>query len=153
MTLNSDYRDILSALSAEKVKFLLVGAYALAAHGYPRATLDIDFWIWPDSGNASAVLRALTRFGAPLDNLSVTDLQTEGLVFQIGVAPRRIDIITSLDGLNFDEAFAHAKSVEIEDITVHVLSVEDMIINKRATGRTKDLADVEMLEGNIKQGR
>jgi hypothetical protein len=79
MTLNSDYKDILSALSAEKAKFLLVGAYALAAHGYPRATLDIDFWIWPDSGNAEAVLRALARFGAPLDNLSLPDLQMEGI--------------------------------------------------------------------------
>jgi hypothetical protein len=147
MTLNSDYKDILSALSAEKVKFLLVGAYALAAHGYPRATLDIDFWIWPDSGNAAAVLRALARFGAPLDNLSLLDLQTEGMVFQIGVAPRRIDMITSLDGLNFDEAFAHSAPIEIEGITVHVLSVEDMIINKRSTGRTKDLADAETLEG------
>jgi hypothetical protein len=149
MTLNSDYRDILSALSAEKAKFLLVGTYALAAHGYPRATMDIDFWICPDSGNAAAVLRALACFGAPIDNLSIMDLQTEGLVFQIGVAPRRIDIITSLDGLNFDKAFAHAKTVKIDDITVHVLSVEDMIINKRATGRTKDLADVEMLEANF----
>jgi hypothetical protein len=153
MTLNSDYRDILSALSAEKVKFLLVGAYALAVHGYPRATLDIDFWTGPDSGNAAAVLRALSRFGAPLDKLSTADLQTEGLVFQIGVAPRRIDIVTSLDGLNFDEAFTRAKMVRIEDITVHVLSVEDMITNKRATGRTKDLADAEMLEGTVKQGQ
>jgi hypothetical protein len=153
MTLNSDYKDILSALSAEKVKFLLVGAYALAAHGYPRATLDIDFWIWPESGNAAAVWRALTRFGAPLDNLSTADLQTEGLVFQIGVAPRRIDIITSLDGLNFNEAFARARPVKFDDIAVHVLSIEDMIINKRATGRTKDLADAEMLEGNPGQGR
>jgi hypothetical protein len=153
MTLNRDYKDILSALSAEKVKFLLVGAYALAAHGYPRATLDIDFWIWPDSDNAAAVLRALTRFGAPLDNLFIEDFRTEDLVFEIGVAPRRIDIITSLDGLNFDEAFAHAKTVVIEDIPVHVLSVEDMLINKRSTGRTKDLADAEMLEEHIKQGR
>jgi predicted nucleotidyltransferase len=152
MTLNSDYKDILSALSAEKVKFLLVGAYALAVHGYPRATLDIDLWIWPDSGNATAVLRALTRFGAPLDNLSIEDFKTEDLVLQIGVAPRRIAIITSLDGLNFNEAFDHAKTVKIEDITVHVLSIEDMIINKRATGRTKDLADAEMLEERHRQG-
>jgi predicted nucleotidyltransferase len=151
MTLNSDYKDILSALSTEKVKFLLVGAYAMAAHGYPRSTLDIDLWIWPDSGNAAAVLRALERFGAPVDTLSAADLQTEGLVFQIGVAPRRIDIITSLDGLNFDEAFAHAGPVKIDGITLYVLSVEDMIINKRATGRTKDLADVETLEGNLNQ--
>ncbi|MDR2748192.1 MAG: hypothetical protein LBB77_12205, partial [Treponema sp.] len=77
----------------------------------------------------------------------------EGLVFQIGVAPRRIDFITSLDGLNFDEAFARTRPVKIDDIAVHVLSIKDMIINKRATGRTKDLADVEMLEGNIEQER
>lgn len=144
--LNEDYRDMLQALVDEKVKFLLVGAYALAAHGYPRATMDIDIWVLPAPDNADAVLRALRRFGAPLHNLSREDLQKEGTVFQIGVAPRRIDIMTAASGLRFDQAFAHAMAVDIEGIEVYIPSVADLIRNKRATGRTKDIADAEALE-------
>jgi hypothetical protein len=145
--LNEDYKDMLQVLAAEKVKFLLVGAYALAAHGYPRATMDIDIWIMPSPGNAAAVMRALERFGAPLRELSASDFQMEGVIFQVGVAPRRIDILTTVDGLKFDDAFAHSTVVEIEGIEIHIPSIADLIINKRASGRTKDLADVEMLEG------
>jgi len=102
--LNEDYKDILLALSVEKVSFLLVGAYALAVHGYPRATMDMDIWIMPSPQNADAVLRALQRFGAPLHKLTKEDLQKDDTVFQIGVAPRRIDLITSASGLQFEEA-------------------------------------------------
>ncbi len=144
--LNEDYREMLHALADEKVRFLLVGAYALAAHGYPRATMDIDIWVMPSPGNADAVLRALTRFGAPLHTLSKSDLEREGMVFQIGVAPRRIDIITSASGLQFEDAFQNSTAVEIEGIQVQIPSVADLIINKRASGRTKDLADAEALE-------
>jgi hypothetical protein len=144
--LNEDYRDILHALSDEKVRFLLVGAYALAAHGYPRATMDIDIWVMPSPQNAEAVLKALRRFGAPLLNLTKEDLQEEGTVFQIGVAPRRIDIITAASGLQFEEAYARSLSVTIEGIEVRILSIDDIIRNKRASGRTKDLADAEILE-------
>jgi len=144
--LNEDYREMLQALVGEKVKFLLVGAYALAAHGYPRATMDIDIWVMPSPANADAVLRALRRFGAPLHNLAKDDLERDGTVFQIGVAPRRIDIITAASGLQFDEAFSHSISVDIEGIEVHIPSVADLILNKRASGRTKDLADAEALE-------
>ena len=100
--LNEDYRDILLAFVDEKVEFLLVGAYALAAHGYPRATMDINLWVMPSPDNAEAVLRALHRFGAPVVELREGDLQNEGTVFQIGVAPRRIDILTAVSGLRFD---------------------------------------------------
>jgi len=144
--LNEDYRDILLAFVDEKVEFLLVGAYALAAHGYPRATMDIDLWVMPSPDNAEAVLRALHRFGAPVVELREGDLQNEGTVFQIGVAPRRIDILTAVSGLRFDEAFVRAIPVDIEGITVRIPTIEDMIRNKRATGRTKDLADAEALE-------
>ncbi|MCP3890926.1 MAG: hypothetical protein GY702_18945, partial [Desulfobulbaceae bacterium] len=92
--LNEDYRDILHALSDENVRFILVGAYALAAHGYPRATMDIDIWVMPSQDNAEAVLRALRSFGSPLHNLTQKDLEVDGTIFQIGIAPRRIDIIT-----------------------------------------------------------
>jgi hypothetical protein len=144
--LNKDYRDILHALSEEKVRFLLVGAYAMAAHGYPRATMDIDIWVLPSSQNADAVLRALRRFGAPLHNLTKEDLLKDGTVFQIGVAPRRIDIITTASGLQFEETYRRSLSVNIEGIEVYIPSIEDLIRNKRASGRTKDLADAETLE-------
>ena len=144
--LNEDYKDILHALSDEKVRFILVGAYALAAHGYPRATMDIDIWVMQSPQNAEAVLRALRRFGAPLNNLTKEDLQIDGTIFQIGVAPRRIDIITAASGLRFDETFQNSISVNIEGIEVHIPSIDDLIRNKRVSGRTKDLADAEALE-------
>jgi len=144
--LNNDYKDMLLALSNRKAKFLLVGAYAMAVHGYPRSTMDIDLWIMPDPENSILVLQALEDFGAPSDNLTQSDLQKEGLIFQIGVAPRRIDIITSVDGLNFEEAFTNSQTIEIEGIPIQVLSIPDLIKNKRSTGRHKDLADAESLE-------
>ena len=147
--LNDDYKDILRIFTEKKVKFLLVGAYAMAVHGYPRATMDIDLWVMSDSENASLVLKALDAFGAPAGDLSAEDLQRDGIVFQIGVAPRRIDILTSVDGLRFDDAYSHSDNVDVDGINVHVLSVSDLIINKRSTGRTKDLSDAELLEENL----
>lgn len=144
--LNEDYKEMLQCLSAEDVKFLLVGAYAMAAHGYPRATMDIDLWVRPSPDNAAAVLRALRKFGAPLQGLSLSDLQKDDTVFQIGVAPRRIDILTGASGLHFDEAFARSAPIEIEGLQVRIPSIADLIRNKRASGRTKDLADAEALE-------
>lgn len=144
--LNEDYRDILQALSDEKVKFILIGAYALAAHGYPRATMDIDIWVMPSPDNAEAVLRALRCFGASLQNLTKKDLEEDGTVFQIGVAPRRIDIITAATGLKFEHTYQNSVLVNIDGIDVHIPSIADLIINKRATGRTRDLADAEALE-------
>lgn len=149
--LNEDYKEMLQALADEKVRFLLVGAYALAAHGYLRATMDIDIWVMPSPWNADAVLRALRRFGAPLHDLTAADLQADGTVFQIGVAPRRIDIITTASGLHFEETFERSLTVDIEGIEVHVPSLDDLIRNKRTAGRTKDLADAEALE-TLKNG-
>ena len=144
--LNEDYGDMLHALSDEKVRLLLVSAYAMAAHGYPRATMDIDVWIMPSPQNADSALRALLRFGAPLHNLTKEDLQKDGNTFQIGVAPRRIDIITEASELQFEETYRRSLSVNIEGIQVHIPSIEDLMRNKKASGRTKDLADAEALE-------
>jgi hypothetical protein len=144
--LNKDYREMLQCLADEGVKFLLVGAYAVAAHGYPRATMDIDIWVMPSPHNAKAVLKALRRFGAPLHGLSLSDLLKDDTIFQIGVAPRRVDIITGASGLRFEDAFARSAEVSIEGIQVRIPSVDDLIRNKRASGRTKDLADAEALE-------
>lgn len=144
--LNEDYKEMLQCLAEEDVKFLLVDAYALAAHGYPRATMDIDVWVRPSPENAAAVLRAVQKFGAPLHGLTLVDLQKDDTVFQIGVAPRRIDILTGASGLRFDEAFQHSSPIEIEGVQLRIPSIDDLIRNKRASGRTKDLADVEALE-------
>ncbi len=103
--MNPDYKDILSAFSAEGVEYLLVGAYALAVHGIPRATGDIDILVRPHPDNAVKVWRALKTFGAPLSQITEKELSTPGLVFQFGVAPRRIDLLTSIDGVGFEEAW------------------------------------------------
>ena len=144
--LNDDYREMLQCLAAEGVEYLLVGAYALAAHGYPRATMDIDLWVMPSPTNAAAVLRALSRFGAPPGDLKSADLEHDDTIFQIGVAPRRIDLITGVSGLHFEEAYANAIEVDIEGIRLRIPSIQDLILNKKSTGRTRDKADVEVLE-------
>lgn len=144
--LNDDYKEMLQCLSGENVKFLLVGAYAVAAYGFPRATKDIDILVRPTSDNASSLMRALARFGAPLDGVSTEDFSTEGVVFQIGNSPRRIDILTRISGVEFQHAYERRRVIVLEGVEVPVISLEDLITNKRATGRTQDLADVERLE-------
>ena len=144
--LNPDYRDMLSALSAGEVEYLVVGAYALAAHGLPRATGDIDFWVRPSTANAERVLEALRRFGAPLSDLTRDDLARPGTVFQIGVAPRRIDLLTAIDGVEFESAWRDRESREVDGLSIPVLSRNDLLRNKRATNRPKDLLDAEWLE-------
>jgi len=147
--LNSDYKEMLQCLSGENVKFLLVGAYAVAAYGYPRATKDIDIFVRASPENASSLMRALARFGASLTGVSEADFCTEGVVFQIGNSPRRIDILTRISGVEFQHAYARRSIVSLEGVEVPIISVEDLIANKRATGRTQDLADVERLESML----
>jgi hypothetical protein len=144
--MNSDFSDMLSALSAEGAEYLLIGAYAMAVHGVPRATGDIDVWVRPSPENADRVLRALARFGAPLGDLRAADLAGEGTVFQVGVAPNRIDVITAIDGVTFDEAWSHRETRAIDGVTLSVIGRDDLIRNKRATGRARDRADAEQLE-------
>lgn len=146
---NEDYRDILQSLSDENVDFILVGAYALATHGYPRATMDIDIRVRPDPDNAAKVYRALAEFGAPMDDISVSDFSEEGVILQIGVAPRRIDIITQISGVNYDEASKAAGKVAVDGLMVKVLSAQHLIKNKLATGRLKDIDDVENLRRHL----
>ena len=148
--LNDDYKEMLQCLSEEKVKFLLVGAYALAVHGFPRATKDIDFFVWATPDNAANLMRALAKFGAPMEGISESDFSSEGIIFQIGNSPRRIDIVTTIDGIKFDHAYANRKLFAIEGLQIPVISLEDLIANKRASGRTQDLADVEKLESQMK---
>ena len=152
--LNKDYKEMLQCLLEENVRFLLVGAYAVAVHGFPRATKDIDFFVWATPENAANLMRALTKFGAPLHDISEADLSSEGVVFQIGNSPRRIDIITNISGIKFEQAYANKTTISIEGIEVPVISLEDLIANKRASARTQDLADVEKLESvSLKKGK
>ncbi len=146
--LNPDYRDMLSALNEVGAEFLLVGAYALAAHGRPRATGDMDIWVRSTRGNADKVMVALARFGASVQDLTSADLATSGTVFQIGVAPRRIDILTSIQAVDFDEAWQHRLQVDIEGLTVPVIGREELLKNKKAVARPQDLADVAWLESS-----
>jgi hypothetical protein len=144
--LNPDFRDMLSALSAEGVDFLLVGAYAMAVHGMPRATGDLDIWVRSTESNAERVMRALARFGAPLESISAADFRRPDVVVQIGVAPRRLDFLTTIDGVAFDDAWRDRTSLLVDGLEIPVLSLEDLKTNKRAVGRLRDLADVEALE-------
>ena len=141
---------MLSAFIDESVEFLLVGAYAMAAHGLPRATGDIDLWIRRSSENADRVMRALKVFGAPLMGLTRAELLRPDLVYQIGVAPVRIDIITGISGVEFDDAWQARLTHEFSGLEVGVIGREHLIANKRAAGRDKDLADAKWLERHRK---
>ena len=144
--LDPDFHDILSSFAAEGVDYLVVGAYAVAAHGLPRATGDIDLWIRPTRENAQRVWRALASYGAPLDAVRVDDFATEDNVFQIGVVPHRVDILTSIEGVSFDEAWRERLTLRLGDLDVLVLGRRQLIANKRAVGRPQDLSDVARLE-------
>lgn len=127
---------------------MVVGAYALAAHGLPRATGDIDIWIRCSPQNARRTWRALERFKAPRSELTIEDLQTPDVVFQIGVVPRRIDILTSIDGVEFDEAWPDREEVEVDGQRLPVIGRAHLLQNKRAMQRPQDVADVARLEGD-----
>jgi hypothetical protein len=144
--LNENFRDMLFALSEAEVEYLVVGAYALAAHGSPRATGDIDFWVRPTEVNAGRVWNALQSFGAPVSQLRIEDFCTDNVVYQIGVPPQRIDILTSITGVEFSDAWQSRIVLEIDGISVPVLGLRDLMTNKLASGRDKDLADIPVLK-------
>lgn len=144
--LNRDFAEIISAFNAERVEYLVVGAYALAAHGLPRATGDIDLWVRPTAENAERVWRALVQFGAPLDRLSLDDFSNSDVFVRFGTAPNRIDIHTSILGLTFDAAYAARISPSLDGVVVPTVARHHLIQSKRAAGRPQDLADVSRLE-------
>lgn len=145
--MNPDSVEMLSEFCEAGVEFLIVGAHALAAHAIPRATGGLDIWIHPAQGNAERAHAALARFGAPLEDLTVDDLTREGTVFQMGLPPARIDILTSITGVTFEEAWPRRLLADVaRDLKVPFLGREDLLRNKRAVGRPKDLADAAWLE-------
>ena len=145
--MNADYTDMLKCLNKAGVDYIMVGGWAVNMHGYIRATIDLDIWIMADCANARKVYAALLDFGAPIADIAPEDFAIDGTIFQIGVAPCRIDIINKIDGLTYADASPRAVMKNIDGIPVRILSLEDLVANKRASGRTKDLADAEILEG------
>jgi len=143
-----DLRDLLRAFIDHEVRFLVVGGYALAVHGHPRATGDLDVWIECSEVNAERAYGALRAFGAPLGDLCLRDLETPGTTFQIGLPPFRIDILTRITGVDFAAAWPDRHETRIDELVVPVIGRGDLLANKRALGRTRDLADVELLEGS-----
>ena len=145
--MDSNYLDMLRCLNKAGVDYIMVGGWAVNLHGYVRATIDLDIWILADQENARKVYAALGEFGAPLGDVKPEDFAQDGTIFQIGVAPCRIDVINRIDGVKYAEASPRAIQKTIEGVPVRIISREDLIVNKRASGRTKDLADAEILEG------
>lgn len=145
--INQDFEDLLKAFTQAKVDFVVVGAYALAAHGVPRATGDIDIFVRPTPSNAARIVKALQAFGAPVEAHGVTerDFQSPGAVYQIGLPPRRIDILTEIDGVSFDEATESTLHGTLGSVAVCFIGKDAFVRNKRASGRLKDLADIEAL--------
>ena len=143
---NRDFRDLFAEFNARGVDYLVVGAYALAVHGHVRATKDLDVWVRPERDNARKVFHALQAYGAPTGDLTEVDFAQPDLTFQIGVAPIRIDVLSSIDGITFEAAWKNKVATRYGDQDIQVISRLDLITNKRAAGRLQDLADVEALE-------
>lgn len=144
--MNPDFVDLLRAFAAADVRYLIVGAYALAVHGRARATGDLDVWVDATPENAARVMRALEDFGAPLADIRETDFARPGIVYQMGVPPGRIDLLTELTGVTFADAWPNRIRRPFGDIEVDFIDRATFVRNKRATGRLKDLSDIEGLE-------
>ena len=151
MELNSDFKDLLSALSTARVRYLVVGGYAVMQHTEPRYTKDLDIWVDPTRANAQRVFAVLKRFGAPLRGISPEDFMNERLVYQAGVEPVRIDILMGILGVRFEDAWAARTRARWGRLLVNVLSARHLIANKRKVGRAQDLIDVARLRPLLKR--
>jgi hypothetical protein len=149
--LNENFKDILQAFDEAGAEYLLVGAYAMAAHGCPRATGDIDIWVRPTEANAARVWSALQLFRAPLSKVTQADFHTPDVVYQIGLVPQRIDILTSISGVDFEDAWSDRLVVAIEGLPIQVIGLQQLYANKLATGRDKDLLDAKLIKDRMRQ--
>ncbi len=146
-----DFLDLLTALNAAEARYMLVGGHAVGLFGRPRATKDFDLWIEASPDNAHRVIAALRDFGAPLDELSETDLATPGNGFRMGSPPFRIELLTEISGVTFADAWRRKECHDLDGTRCYVISREDLLTNKRAAGRAQDLADVDALERQAKR--
>jgi Nucleotidyl transferase of unknown function (DUF2204) len=142
---SADFKELLSSLNAESVSYLIIGGFALAHYGRPRYTKDLDLWVDPAGDNPERVVRALARFGASIEGVGADDFRDADCVFQIGVEPLRVDVLCDISGVTFAEAWPRRVAATYADVPVFVISTEDLIANKRASGRPSDMRDVEAL--------
>ncbi len=143
--MNDDFLDLIIALSDAEARFLVVGGYAVGVHGHPRATKDLDIWVEPTLANAKRVMAALEAFIAPIGDLRAEDLAQPGTGFMMGRPPSRIDILTTIDGLEFGPAWSRRIERDFGGVACFVIALEDLIVNKRAAGRPQDIVDAEIL--------
>ena len=146
MFVNTDFSDLLNLFKANNVKYMVIGGYAVVQYTEPRFTKDLDLWISTHPDNAEAVFAALKEFGAPLEGMSPKDFSEEGYFYQMGVPPVRVDILMGIPGVQFDEAWERRVEVQFDDVSVTIISREDLIQAKRAAGRPQDLLDANSLE-------
>ena len=143
--LNPDFKEFLQSLNDNDVLYLVVGGYAVALHGYPRYTRDIDIWIEPNMENAARMIRAISQFGFESLALKTDDFLEEDIIIQLGYPPNRIDLMTSLSGVNFKSCYEERISVEIDGVGVNFIDLANLRKNKSASARAQDLADLENL--------
>jgi len=143
---NQDFKDLLRVFKKEKVRYLIVGGYAVIKHAEPRYTKDLDVWVAADRENAERVYRALTEFGAPIADMKPEDFEHEGYFFTMGIAPSRIDIFLGLEQLDFEESWEKRVVATLDNTEIYFIAKDDLIKNKEAIGRLQDLADVEKLK-------
>jgi hypothetical protein len=146
VTSNSDFKDLLNVLNHCEAKYLVVGGYAVMLYTEPRYTKDLDIWIDATPQNAERVFRALAEFGAPLAGIGAEEFAKNDLIYQLGVPPSRIDVLTSISGVNFEDAWARRVESDFDDVRASFISIEHLIKNKKSTGRLADLVDCEVLE-------
>jgi hypothetical protein len=151
MTLDPDFEDFIKLLNYYDVEYMIIGGYAMAFHGRPRYTGDLDIWINISEYNATKMLKVLEEFGFSSLNFRKEDFLKENLINQIGYPPLRIDILTSIDGINFDDAYPQKQVITIEDFTANYIGLNELIQNKNASGRQQDLVDVKTLQKNAKK--
>jgi len=146
MILNQDFREFIALLNKHKVRYLLIGGYAVALHGHPRYTKDLDIWIWMDHTNAERLSTALKEFGFSSLDLAPEDFLEPDQIIQLGHPPNRIDLMTSPKGIDFDKCFLSREEIEIDGLKINLINLENLRKNKKATGRHQDLADLENLK-------
>ena len=153
MVSNRDFKDLFSALSAADARFIVVGAHAVMVYTVPRYTKDLDVWVEPTPDNARRVHAALVAFGAPMSDLGVDDLAVPGTIFQMGVEPNRIDVVTSIDGVDFADAWGRTTHSTYDGVPIRILGIADLLTNKKLVNRDQDRIDVAKLEAELRRKR
>ena len=143
--MNSDFKELLRIFNEKQIKYLVIGGYAVMKHSEPRFTKDLDIWIWTEVENAKLVFRALQEFGAPLTGVTEADFSQEGSFYQMGRPPARVDILMSIDGVKFEDAWKNRVESDLDGVPAYIISKQDLIVAKRAAGRPQDLVDIESL--------